>query len=149
MFQYIWQFLFPFNSSTVEIYRLHNAQRTFPVFMAIFQAGSCNCYSIRHLQQALIAYLIRYILNYYFFLVLKEHKLQMSECFKNLEISEQAHRQELLKFKEQTLEQSKNCFATYKASMRSLLSRWLRLRAVLSLILLMLTQCIMICQWLK
>ena len=47
----------------------------------------------------------------------------MSESFKNLEISEQAHRQELLKFKEQTLEQSKNCFATYKASMRSLLSR--------------------------
>ena len=79
--------------------------------MAIFQAGLCNCYSIRHLQQALIAYLITYILNY-FFLVLKEYKLQMSESFKNLEISEQAHRQELLKFKEETLKQSKNCFAT-------------------------------------
>ena len=109
----MWQFLFPFNSSTVEIYHLHKAQRTFPVFMAIFQVGLCNCCSIRHLQQALIAYLIRYILNYYFFLVLKEHKLQMSECFKNLEISEQAHRQELLKFKEETLQQSKNCFAMF------------------------------------
>ena len=32
----------------------------------------------------------------------------MSESFKTLEISEQAHRQELLKFKEETLEQSKN-----------------------------------------
>lgn len=37
----------------------------------------------------------------------KEHKLQISESLKNLEISEQAHRQEILKFKEETLEQSR------------------------------------------
>lgn len=45
----------------------------------------------------------------------------MSESFKTLEISEQAHRHELLKFKEETLEQSKNLIVLLlkKTSIRS------------------------------
>ena len=40
--------------------------------------------------------------------LLKEHKHQISQALKNLETSDKAHKQEVLRVREETLQNSKN-----------------------------------------